>query len=93
MVSLSDLEPFFRVSLMGFALLLTFLMGVATYRVKSGKLFLVTLGFLVFFIKGILLTLGIFLTAFNKAFQANPVMIIMDFAILFLIYAGMVKGS
>lgn len=78
---------------MGFALLLTILMGVTTYRVKSGKLLLVTLGFLAFFIKGLLLTLGIFLTAFRDAFQANPEIMLMDFAILVLIYAGMVKGS
>jgi uncharacterized membrane protein len=93
MVSLSEVEPFFRVSLMGFALLLTLLMAVAAYRVKSGKLVLVTLGFLAFFIKGLLLTLGIFLTPFDRAFQANPEMILVDFVILVLIYAGMVKGS
>ncbi len=93
MVSLSEMEPFFRVSLMGFALLLSFLMGVATYRVKSVKLLLVTLAFLGFFIKGLLLTLGIFLTVFSRAFQANLEMVLMDFAILVLIYAGMVKGS
>ncbi len=93
MVSLGEVEAFFRVALMGFALILALLMGVATYRVKSLKLFLVTLGFLVFFAKGVLLTLGIFLTDLAEIFQTSSEMIILDFVLLLLIYAGMVKGS
>jgi ABC-type dipeptide/oligopeptide/nickel transport system permease subunit len=78
---------------MGFALLLTVLMAVTTYRVKSLKMLLITLGFLAFFVKGLLLTLGIFLSTFNRAFHANPEMILVDFVILVLLYAGLVKGS
>ncbi len=92
MVSLADLEPFFRVGLMGFALILTFLMGVATYRVRSVKLLLVTFGFAAFSIKGLLLTLGMFFANLSRAFPANPEILIIDFAILVLLYAGMVKG-
>ncbi len=93
MVSLSEAEPFFRVTLMGFALLLTLLMGVATYRVRSAKLLLVTLGFLAFFIKGLLLTMAIFLANLNRTFPANPEILFIDFAVLILLYAGMVKSS
>ncbi len=93
MVSLGEVETFFRVALMGFAFILALLMGVATYRVKSVKLLLVTLGFLIFFAKGVLLTLGIFLTDLAEAFQTSSEVIILDFALLLLIYAGMVKGS
>lgn len=93
MVSLGEVEAFFRVALMGFALILTLLMGVATYRVRSVKLLLVTLGFLVFLAKGVLLTLAIFVTGLSRVFQASSEMIILDFGILVLLYAGMVKGS
>ncbi len=93
MVSLSEVEPFFRVALMGFALILALLMGLATYRVKSVKLLLVTLGFLAFFAKGILLTLGMFISDLARTFQSSSEMIILDLTVLLLIYAGMVKGS
>lgn len=93
MVSLGELDPFFRVSLMGFALILTLLMGVAASRVRSSKLLLVTLGFLAFFVKGLLLTLGLFLEGLNRTFQATPEVLILDFVVLVLIYGGMVKAS
>ncbi len=88
MVTLADLEPFFRVGLMGFGLLLTFLMGVTMYRVRSVKLLLVMSGFMAFFIKGLLLTLGMFLPSLYRTFPANPEILIIDFAVLVLKYAG-----
>lgn len=93
MVSVAEAEPFFRVALLGLALLLTVLMAVTARRVGSGKLLLVTLGFLVFAVKGLLLTLGLFLSPFRNAFQASPEVLAIDFLILVLLYAGMVKGS
>lgn len=93
MVSLTDVEPFFRVALMGFALVLMLLTGVAARRAGSVKLLLVAAGFLVFFVKGLILTLGLFLASFNQAFWVSPELILIDFLILALIYAGMAKGS
>ncbi len=93
MVLPSQVEPFFRVALMGFALILTVLVGISAYRVRSTKLLLVTLGFLAFSVKGALLTLGLFLTAFRQTFLASTEMIVVDFVVLLLLYAGTVKGA
>ncbi len=88
-----ELEPFFRVALMGFAFLLTFLVGFSAYRARSVKLLLLTLGFLAFAIKGILLTLGLFLTVFRQTFLSSTEMIVVDFIVLLLLYAGTVKSA
>lgn len=93
MVSLGELDPFFRVALMGFALILALLMGVATVRARSVKLLLVSLGFLAFFVIGLLLTLGLFLEGASQTFQASSEVLIITFVALVLIYAGMVKAS
>ncbi len=93
MVLLTEVEPFFRVALMGFAFILTFLVGISAYRVHSTKLVLVTLGFLAFSGKGVLLTLGLFLTAFHQTFLASTEMIVIDFLVLVLLYAGTVKTA
>lgn len=93
MVSLGEAEAFFRVALMGFALILTLLMALTTVRVRSVKLLLVTLGFAVFFAKGILLTVGLFVPAIGLTFLATAEVILLDFAILVILYAGMVKAS
>ena len=93
MALLADLEPFFRVTLLGLALLLTVLLAVATRRTGSGKLLLVTLGFFAFFVKGLVLTLGIFLTPFDELFRVSPELLAVDFLILVLLYAGTVKGT
>ncbi len=78
---------------MGFALLLTFLVGFSAYRARSVKLLLLTLGFLAFAIKGILLTLGLFLTVFRQTFLSSTEMIVVDFIVLLLLYAGTVKSA
>lgn len=93
MVIPTEVEPFFRVALMGFALLLTLLVAVSAYRVGSAKLSLVTLGFLAFFVKGTLLTLGLFLPPVRQTFLASTEMIVIDFVILILLYAGTIKGA
>lgn len=88
-----ELDPFLRVALLGFALLLTLLMAITVYRVRSVKLLLVTLGFLGFALKGLFLTLGLFFPSFARGFGVPPEVLLLDFAILVFLYAGMVKAS
>ena len=76
---------------MGFALLLSIITLMAYVRVRNIKLLAIALGFFVFFIKGFVLTLGIFLTFFSKIFTISIELLILDFAILLFMYIGMVK--
>jgi hypothetical protein len=86
------LEAFLRVALLGFAAILFGLL-VATYgRVRSPKLLLIALAFLLFALKGLVLTVGLFVPALYAAFPVPLEFLLVDFLILVLLYAGTVKG-
>ncbi len=88
---MNELEIFLRVCLMGFALLLFILMVLSYRRVKNIKLFIIALAFLIFFIKGLMLVIGIAVTSINDIFKVSMEIIILDFIILLVLYGGLVK--
>ena len=88
---MNELEIFLRVCLMGFGLLLFILMMLSYRRVKNLKLFLVGLGFLIFFIKGLVLVIGIAVETFDEIFNASVEIVFIDLIILLFMYGGFVK--
>ncbi len=76
---------------MGFGLLLFILMMLSYRRVKNLKLFLVGLGFLIFFIKGLVLVIGIAVETFDEIFNASVEIVFIDLIILLFMYGGFVK--
>ena len=88
---MDTVEVFLRVALMGFSLLL-FITSVVSYvRVRNNRLLFISLAFAVFFVKGLVLSLAIFVDSVNSAFTASVQLIVLDFVILALIYLGIVK--
>jgi hypothetical protein len=76
---------------MGFALLLFILMVLSYRRVKNIKLFIIAIGFFIFFIKGLILVIGIGVESIYEIFNVTMEIIILDFIILLLLYGGLVK--
>ncbi len=74
---------------MGFSLILFAISAISWKRIRSQRLLFVTLAFCLFFIKGLILTVGIFYE--NMGFQMSMEAIILDFAIMILLYLGIAK--
>lgn len=88
---MGNLEIFLRVCLMGFSLLLLITSIISYVKVKNTKLLFVSLAFLGFFIKGLLLTLAVLIGSFKEPFGASMAILVLDFAILIMIYIAVVK--
>ncbi len=88
---MNNVELFFTVALMGFSLIL-FVISVITYgRVRSTRLLLVSAAFGVFFVKGLLLTMGLFWDSVGDVFKTSAPLLILDFAIMAFLYLGVAK--
>ena len=88
---MDKIEVFLRVALMGFSLLLFAVSAVSYYRVRNNRLLFITLAFAAFFVKGLVLSLAIFVESVDSAFSASVQVIGLDFLILALIYLGIAK--
>ena len=86
---MSNAEIFFKVGLMGFSLILFAISTISWKRIRSQRLLFVTLAFCLFFIKGLVLTVGIFYD--NIGFEMSTEAIMLDFAIMILLYLGIAK--
>ena len=88
---MDNVELFFTVALMGFSLIL-FVISVITYgRVRSTRPLLVSAAFGAFFVKGLLLTAGLFWDSVHETFRTSVPMLILDFAIMAFLYLGVAK--
>ena len=88
---MSNVEIFFKVGLMGFSLLLFAISAISYKRIGSQRLLFVCIAFAIFFVKGLVLTLGIFIGAVDEWFSASIQLIILDFLIMILLYLGIAK--
>lgn len=88
---MNNLEIFFRVALMGFSLILFVVSAITYRRVKRTKLLLVSLAFALFFVKGLMLTLGLFINSIGDVFQSSVLVTMLDFGIMLFLYFSVVK--
>ena len=88
---MNNLEIFFRVALMGFSLILFVISAITYRRVQRTKLLLVSLAFALFFIKGLMLTLGLFIDSIGDVFSASVLLTMLDFGIMVFLYFSIVK--
>lgn len=86
-----NVEIFFKVGLMGFSLLLFAISAISYKRIKSQRLLFVSVAFGIFFFKGLMLTAGIFMTPTPDWLEISIHLIIIDFAILIMLYLGIAK--
>jgi hypothetical protein len=82
---------FFRVALLGFSLILFVISAITYNRIRSRRLLLVGAAFGMFMVKGLLLTLGLFIDSIGDAFSTSVLVTIVDFAILAFLYLSVVK--
>jgi hypothetical protein len=88
---MDKIEVFLRVALMGFSLLLFAVSAVSYWRVRNNRLLIIASAFAAFFVKGLVLTLAIFVESLDSAFSASVELIALDFVILALMYLGIAK--
>ncbi len=88
---MSNAEIFFKVGLMGFSFILFAISAISYKRIKSQRLLFVTIAFAIFFVKGLLLTMGIFSESVGDMFNSSIEVIILDFVILIMLYLGIAK--
>ena len=88
---MDNLQLFFTVALMGFSLILFVISAIAYKRIGSPRLMLVSLAFCIFFMKGLLLTLGLFVDAIDEVIYSSVWIIILDFGIMAFLYLSVVK--
>jgi hypothetical protein len=88
---MNGIEVFLKIAIMGLGFLLFIIMIMAYSRVKNTKLLFATVAFFLFFIKGLLLTLGLVSVYFFKTFPTTIEISLIDFLILILLYFGIAK--
>jgi hypothetical protein len=88
---MDDLDLFFRVALLGFSLILFVISAVTYKRIGSRRLLLVSLAFAMFFVKGLLLTAGLFVDSIGDNFDSSMLVTMLDFAIMAFLYLSVVK--
>ena len=88
---MNNLEIFFRVALMGFSLILFVISAITYRRVQRTKLLLVSLAFALFFVKGLMLTLALFIDSVGDVFHASVLVTMLDFGIMVFLYFSVVK--
>lgn len=86
-----NVEIFFKVGLAGFSFLLFAISAISWKRVGSQRLLFVSIAFSIFFVKGLLLTAGIFMIPTPGWLEISIHLIIIDFAILIMLYLGIAK--
>jgi hypothetical protein len=88
---MDNLEIFFRVALLGFSLILFVISAVTYKRIGRRRLLLVSLAFAMFFVKGLLLTMGMFIDSIGGVFDSTVLVTMVDFAIMAFLYLSVVK--
>ena len=88
---MDNLEIFFRVALLGFSLILFVISAVTYKRIESRRLLLVSLAFAMFFVKGLLLTVGLFVDSIGELFDSSMLVTMLDFVIMAFLYLSVVK--
>ena len=88
---MDNLEIFFRVALLGFSLILFVISAVTYKRIESRRLLLVSLAFAMFFVKGLLLTVGLFVEGVGDLFDSSMLVTMLDFVIMAFLYLSVVK--
>ena len=88
---MDNLKLFFGVALLGFSLILFAISAVTYKRIGSRRLLLVSLAFAMFFVKGLLLTLGLFIYSIGDNFGSSVLVTMVDFAIMAFLYLSVVK--
>ena len=88
---MDNLELFFTVALMGFSLILFVISAITYRRVQRTRLMLVSAAFGIFFIKGLLLTVGLFSDDVGKVFHTSIWVTILDFGIMAFLYLSVVR--
>jgi hypothetical protein len=88
---MDNLKLFFGVALLGFSLILFVISAVTYKRVGRRRLLLVSLAFAMFFVKGLLLTLGLFVESIGDVFDSSMLVTMLDFAIMVFLYLSVVK--
>jgi len=88
---MDNLKLFFGVALLGFSLILFVISAVTYKRIGSRRLLLVSLAFAMFFVKGLLLTMGLFVDSIGDVFSSSVLVTMVDFAIMAFLYLSVVK--
>ena len=88
---MNNLEIFLRVALMGFSLILFVISAITYKRARRTKLLFVSLAFCLFFVKGLMLTLGLFVESVESLFQTSVLVTMLDFGIMVFLYFSVVK--
>jgi hypothetical protein len=60
-------------------------------RIGRRRLLLVSLAFAMFFVKGLLLTMGMFIDSIGGVFDSTVLVTMVDFAIMAFLYLSVVK--
>jgi ABC-type cobalamin transport system permease subunit len=89
---MDNVTLFFTVALMGFSLILFVISAITYKRVGTTRLLLVSAAFGIFFLKGLLLTLGLFFPdPIGEVFKASVALTILDFGIMAFLYLSVAK--
>ena len=88
---MNNLELFLSVALTGFSLILFVISAITYRRVQRTKLLFVSLAFALFLVKGLMLTLGLFIDSIGDIFQSSVLVIMLDFGIMVFLYFSVVK--
>ncbi|MBA3046280.1 MAG: hypothetical protein KKH41_00035 [Candidatus Thermoplasmatota archaeon] len=88
---MDNLKLFFGVALLGFSLILFVISAITYHRIGSRRLLLVSAAFGMFLVKGLLLTLGLFIAGIGDIFSTSVLVTIVDFAIMAFLYLSVVK--
>ena len=86
-----NVEIFFKVGLMGFSFLLFAISAISYNRIRSQRLLFVSIAFGIFFVKGLLLTIGIFMIPRPDWLEISIHLIVLDFLIMIMLYLGIAK--
>ena len=89
--NMDRIEIFLRVCLAGFSLLLVATSALAYYRVRNIRLLFITLAFGFFLVKGLLLTISIFLWQYEDILGETESALLLDFAVLAMLYMSVAK--
>jgi len=88
---MNNLELFLSVALTGFSLILFVISAITYRRVQRTKLLFVSLAFALFLVKGLMLTLGLFIDSIGDVFRSSVLVIMLDFGIMVFLYFSVVK--
>ena len=84
-----NLEVFLKICVLGISGIMLVPSILSYLRLKSVKLLFVSIAFVLFFTKGILMVLGLFVANFD--FTEPMALLLLDIGVLFALYAAAVK--